>query len=322
MPVAVGSEGPTVFIGVVQPAPGDPVSIATLDNLDLRIHGASFRIPEVPVSRYLTRTEHGVEFRDMPHLYPALDFIAEHLRTEPPPGVLVEAPRVLSMKDIGGTPAAIFPENSAVFQLLSFLPHDGVKLNFAYYEVPEQARVVVHYATSDTVEEGLQLVAPQPRLLQANTSKMYGELLLGEPLSPLQAAVVAALIAKNHGAYYYWSTFGSPPSSGDIVTYLKSGQRKLLTMSGDEQFSVQVRHTDEQEEVALEYAIAMKKWEMQAGASKAALVHVSKLFNFEIRCYSSRLDATGRDPRLVYPLPAEDNWVEDAIRNLADSAAS
>jgi hypothetical protein len=224
---------------------------------------------------------------------------------------------LISLPNKGETPAAVFPLNSVLFKLLCSLCFQGFVLSFAYYEVPERESIVAHYVTPQDAS-GTQILA-QPRFLAKNISQAVGELLFDIQPSFEQSAAIAALLAKNHGVYYYWSSFGTPLSSGDIVYCLRAGTTQTRVGSATETFAMRLRRTREglEEDVPLEFALACKTWEHlgENDAIKAALVHVSKLFDFDIRCYSSRIDAKGRDPRLVYPLAKEDDWVAVSIKS-------
>jgi hypothetical protein len=311
-----------LFMGLVQGATSATVSAAILDNRLKEIVAESFLLDEAPIGDYLVNTGHGTEFVQTPDLDQVAEFLTRHIPRSSSVGLLVETPTVLPFADQGDTPAAVFPANSVLFKFLCFLGFQGLGVTFAYYEVPERQRVVAHYvkAHPDKLSEA---VPNQARFLTTGISSAYCALLFDVPLSPERSAGVAALIAKNHGSYYYWSSAGSPPSAGDIAYYLRRGEQRLLVGSGAETFSIRVRKIregfeDALEDVVLEYALAQKQW-AQIGdndASKAALIHVSKTFNFDIRCYSNRADATERDPRLVYPLPAADDWISSKIKEI------
>jgi hypothetical protein len=311
------SDSKNIFIGIVGGPTSRAASVAILDNARRSVVAASFFLEEAPPQEYLTDTAHGITFVETPDCSPVTAFLTAHVPQGSSLGVLVEAPRVTSLADKGKTPAAVFPRNSVLFKLLCSLCFQGFGLYFAYYEVPERESIVAHYVTSQDAG-GTQILA-QPRFLAKNISQAFGELLFEIHPSVEQSAAIAALIAKNHGAYYYWSSFGTPPSSGDIVACLRSGTTRTLVGTPSEMFAMRFGRTREglEEDVPLEFALACKTWEHlgENDAIKAALVHVSKLFNFDIRCDSSRIDAQGRNPRLVYPLPKEDDWVAVAIKS-------
>ena len=315
---ADGSDSKNVFIGIVQGLTSATVSIAILDNFLRSVVIGSFVLNEASPEEYLIETAHGIDFEATPDLFPVTAFLMAHVRQGSSVGVLVGAPKVIALPDEGYTPAAVFPLNSVSFKVLCLLPFQGLGLNCTYYKVPERESIVAHYVTPQS-GTGLQVLAAQPRFLSRNILNAYGELLFDIQPSPEQSAAVAALIAKNHGAYYYWSSFGKvAPSSGDIIYCLNAGRTQTRVGSGTETLAMRFRTTREGlEDVPLEFALGTKKWEQlgENDASKAALIHVSKLFDFEIRCYSRRVDATKRDPRLVYPLPVEDDWIAAAIKN-------
>ena len=311
-----GADSKDVFIGLVQGSTDATASVAILDNRLKEIVTGSFLLDQAPIGGYLIDAGRGIEFVQTPDLDRVTAFLTRHIRQGSSVGLLVEAPRVIPLPDKEDTPGAIFPLNSVLFKLLCFLSFQGFSLTFAYYEVPERQSLVAHYVKS-TSGNGPEAVPTQPRFLRKGLSSAYCDLLFDVLPSPEQSAAVSALIAKNHGSYYYWSSLGEPPSSGDIVDHLRLEQSRMLVVSTTEQFSVRVRKIREGlEDVPLEFALAQTQW-AQLGkndAAKAALIHVSKMFHFDIRCYSTRTDARERDPRLVYPLPAEDDWIASRIK--------
>jgi hypothetical protein len=282
----------------------------------------SFVIQPSPVSEYLVNTGDGLQFYQTPELDRVSEFIERHVPRGSSVHLLAEAESLFSFKEEGDTPAAVFSADSILFKVLSFVCFQGLGVQFAYYEVPERRSIVAHYASAHP-DNPSETVPNQPRFLYRGTSAAYCELLFDVPASSERASATAALIARNHGSYYYWSSFAEPPSSGDLVLYLRNGQRKMLVGSAHEQFSIQVPRIREGlegviDDVALEYALAQKQWASlgETNASKAALVHVSKQIGCQIRCYSNRADAGPRDPRLVFPLPPGDDWIASKIRSM------
>lgn len=308
------------FIGLVADDNGNTVTAGILNDQSHEIVTQSFLMQAVPVSEYLIKTSHGLEFLATPELDRVSEFIERHVPHGSSVRLLAEADGLFPFQAEGDTPAAIFPADSAIFKVLCFLSLHGLGVQCAYYEVPERQSIVAHYVSAHP-DKPSETVPNQPRFLVKGTSGAYGSLLYDVPSSPELAGVIGALIAKNHGSYYYWSSWGEPPSAADVVYYLSHGQRKMLVGSSHEQFSVQVPKIqdgleDVIDDVALEYALAQQQWASlgENNASKAALIHVSKRFGCQIRCYSTRADAGPRDPRLVFPLPPGDDWIASKIR--------
>jgi hypothetical protein len=307
---------PFRFVGMIHGVEPGSLTIAVLNPESETISSDSFRLEPIPLARYLQNQNGNLDFKWTEDLGPVHQFLSRHIPTDREIRVLVEAPTVLPFED--GTPAAVFPDTSSLFRVLCFICMDGYGLQAAHYEVPEQQRLVAHFVSASP-DDPSSAVLNQPRFLKNGTASAYCELLFGITPNPRQAAAVAALIAKNHGSYYYWTTTADAPSSGDIVQHLRIKQSKMLVVCGLSTVSMQIRTVEEDiEDVALEYAIAQQRWAHLGSndATKAALIYVSRKFNFDIRCYSTRVDAKERDPRMVFPLSPEDHWIAESIRSL------
>jgi len=177
-----------------------------------------------------------------------------------------------------------------------------------------------------------------PRYIAHNVAKAYADILLGPGQSTDQAAVIAALIAKNVGAYYFWTSRGRVQSSQDLVYDLQNSEPKetIVFSAGEDynlSYSTLTKH-DNLNKIALEYAVTTKKYEHLGtnNAIKVALMQICKRWGIELFCTSLREDVDDGDKDLqfykivkdnkitrnrflVYPLPADDNWVISALQN-------
>jgi hypothetical protein len=167
------------------------------------------------------------------------------------------------------------------------------------------------------------------KLLSRGISIAYSDILIGIS-NPSVLSGTAALIAKNKGAYQYWSSFGMVHSAGDLLqlfrrrTRTSSIQNTSNVISGGEEFKISINHAnlDNFEEIPLEYALAVKKFEFlgKNDALKVGLLQACKRWGMTLRCEGFSKDrkyddiTLGKDDKMsiVYPLAA-DKWVLDSL---------
>lgn len=230
--------------------------------------------------------------------------------------VLVESERILPYPDHADTPAGVFPWTSAALAALISLLKLDVPVALGCYEVPDREAIVTHHIGA---VDGVEASRERPKPLSRGLLRACAHLLLGREPNDRQAAAVAALLARPPGAYYYWSTFGQPPSLGDVVKCRRQSQSRMLVVSATETFSMYLgQGAASIDEIALAYALSTKVHEALGpnDASKAALLSVCKEFDFSMRCTSKRRDAVRVDPRRAWPWPDDDAWAIDAIQAL------
>ena len=249
------------------------------------------------------------------------EFLANALPPDTAPAVLVEARKILPHPDYEGTPAGVFSWDAATLAALVMLPMQPLRVPFTFgcYEVPEKEAIVVHHILNVGQPNALLPNRHQPRMLNGELLRGCAKLLIAKDPVPAQSAAVAGLLARAPGAYYYWSTFGEPPSLGDVISYHRTGDSQMLVGTPTEEFRVRLRpgpHTDE--DISLTYMLALQAHQdiTANDASKLALVHVCGECGYDLRCYSRRADARGVDPRRVWPWPDEDAWALEEIRRL------
>jgi hypothetical protein len=162
-----------------------------------------------------------------------------------------------------------------------------------------------------------ELVHLRPRqslYLPTGIARAYRELLFPSRQSPEHDAITAALLARNQGAFHYWASRGTPPSSHDVVEFLRTGQRGYGTVySGPELFRLCFRKTTRRNDidgVPLEYALTAQRYQHLGRnvAMKAALLYVCIVWDIGLMCQSFVADADNDQPA-VYPLAADDTWV-------------
>lgn len=229
--------------------------------------------------------------------------------------VLVEGDRIFPHPDYENTPAAVFEWNSAALGVLIALSKLDVPVIFGCYEVADREAMVVHHVASS---EGFPK-SERPKLLSRGLLRACTRLLLGFEPNDRQAAGVAALLSRAPGAYYYWSSFGEPPSLGDVVDQRRRGQTRVLVGTPTETFSMYIgKKGASVDDIALAYALAAQAHDGLGSndLAKASLLTICKEFNFAMRCTSTRRDAVHVDPRRAWPWPENDAWAIEAIKAL------
>lgn len=249
------------------------------------------------------------------------EFLAQEIPLDTATTVLVEVQKVFPHPDYGSTPAGVFSWHAASLGALVVLATQplGVPVALGCYEVPDREAIVVHHVIDAGQQNAALANSPQPRILGRGLLRACAGLVLDKEPTPPQLAAVAGLLARAPGAYYYWSTFGEPPSLGDVILHHSRAQQQMLVVSPTENFKMRVRAGPQTaEDISLAYTLAVQAHQ-ELGATdahKLALVHVCKEFGYDLRCYSHRADARGVDPRRAWPWPDEDAWALEEIRRL------
>jgi len=167
--------------------------------------------------------------------------------------------------------------------------------------------------------DGVDASRERPKPLSRGLLRACARLLLGREPNDRHSAAVAALLARAPGAYYYWSTFGQPPSLGDVIQHRRQKQSRMLVVAATETFSMYLgQGAASVDDIALAYALAAKAHDALGpnDVSKTALLSVCKEFDFSMRCTSTRRDAVRVDPRRAWPWPDDDAWAIEAIQGL------
>ena len=251
---------------------------------------------------------------------------------------MIEVPYVVPfpIDDPTAPPCVLLDKESIFLKVAIFLASKGYIALMSTF-LDEDGRVLLSHIPERL--EHVSLRAYRPKYLNQNLARCYADFLLGFCKSSEHAALVAALIAKNRGAYYYWSSFGRVQSSQDVLLYLRIKQDgPTCVYSSNETYFISSHQSTKKESIEtipLEYAVAVKRYENlgENDAIKAALIHVCKLWNISLRCTSFRDDAEeehkiiGNMPwsslddwiemadkaPAVYPLEPEDRWIITAL---------
>jgi hypothetical protein len=295
------------FVGIVEaPQPGE-VTIGIAAEQDGSVKGWSLTVENAELNDYYVIQPDGrTSFEMPPDLGPLAQYLRNELGESPEVSFLVEVPTALPhpSDDPKGIPHPVVATDSVVLKVLVLLGVLGYVA--APFQVnPERGLVVVFPILPDS--ELAHLRAISPRYLLQGTCKAYAELLSLACEQPEYIAIVGALIAKNAGAFHFWSSIGRVQSSQDVVQDLRGGSGTRVLSAQEEyilEFTAATRR-DAIEDLPLEYALAAKRYEHLGpnDAIKAALIHVCKEWGIVLRCRSRRHDAD--DPEAtcpVYPL--------------------
>jgi hypothetical protein len=295
------------FVGIVEgPRPG-VVAIGIVDEQERRFGGWSLTVENAELDDYYAIQPDG---RGTFEMSEDLDPLARYLRNELGEGrevsFLIEVPAALPYPsdDARAVPHPVLSTDSVILKVLVLLGVLGYVA--APFEVNEERGLAVVFPILPDSEHA-ELRAISPRYLRRGICRVYAELLSLACEQPESVAIVGALIAKNAGAFHYWSSIGRVQSSQDVVQDLRSGRGTRVFSATDEYILEFTRSTrrDGIEDVPLEYAVATKRCEHLGpnDANKAALIQVCKEWGISLSCRSSRPDAD--DPEAsnpVYPL--------------------
>ena len=294
------------FVGIVEaPEPGSvTIGIANEQEGSFRARGWWLKVENAELNDYYVIQPDGRTNFQMPEdLGPLAQYLSNELGASPEASFLIEVPAALPYPsdDPKGVPHPVLATDSVALKVLVLL---GV---LGYVAAPfqvnsERGLVVVFPILPDS--ELAHLRAISPRYLPQGTCRAYGELLSLACEQPEHVAIVGALIAKNAGAFHYWSSIGRVQSSQDVVHDLRAGAgTRVLSALEDYilEFTDATRR-DAIEDLPLEYALAAKRYEHLGpnDAIKAALIHVCKEWRIVLRCRSERADAD--DPEAILPV--------------------
>jgi hypothetical protein len=312
-----------VFVGIVEgPEPGT-VTVGIADEQDGSVKGWSAAIEKTRLGDYYAPLPDG---RMSFQLSPDIDQLGRFLQKDIGQGsearFLVEVPAALPhpVDDAGGIPHPILTTDSVILKVLIFLNASGYIA--APFRVDEERELAAVFPIPP--ESLAHLRSITPRYLRQGISKAYGELLSLACELPEHVAIVGALIAKNAGAFHYWSSIGRVQSSQDVVHDLRSG-RGTEVISAKEDYILEFTggtRRDAIEDVPLEYALAAKRYEHLGpnDSIKAALIHVCKTWGITLRCISWRDDADApNEPGHVYPLGTFESIVLGALQHAEEA---
>ena len=323
------------FIGIVKRGDEDSLSIGIIKTSIKKVVSATFVITKAHFNSYYTESSEGKFSLDFTaDLDEVSNFLYQNIEDRESTKFLVEVPKIYPypLDNYNSAPCALLDKDSIILKLIVLLSAKGY-ISWMFNERP--TKVLIEHIPNRP--EYIAVIKYQPSFIAYNIPKTYLDFLAGNSQSTEQTAVIAALIAKNKGSYYYWTSYGAVQSAQDLVTYLKSVQKSPTSAIGSsEMYTTSKKETtkyDNIDKLTLEYFIVCKKYETlgKNDALKAALIQVCKKWELNLSCTSWRDDAQedGGNPdansildeiedsidnrSLVYPLPAGDIWILQLI---------
>lgn len=318
------------FIGIVKAPDEDSLSVGIIKTSTKQIASATFKITKAHFNSYYTQSSDGKFILDFTSdLDEVSNFLYQNIEDPKSTKFLIEVPKIFPhpLDNQDSAPCPLLDKDSTILKLIALLSAEGY-ISWMFNEGP--TNVLIEHIPNRP--EYTEIRKNQPSFIAYDIPKTYLDFLVGDLQSTEQTAVIAALIAKNKGAYYYWTSFGMVQSAQDVVVYLKSGQKSPTSViSCSEMYTTSLKETTKYnnfDKLTLEYLIACKKYEKlgKNDALKSALVQVCKKWELNLSCTSWREDAEEGDVKianslldeieapiddifLVYPLPAPDIWI-------------
>jgi len=312
-----------VFMGIIEGSSPGAIAVGLIDEKNGRVTGSTFSVQKAHLHDYYPPPRDSENAVLLPSDLSDLGkFLRENIPNDSELHALAEAPVVVPQTGTGtDIPYAILPIDSVVLKVAVCLAVLGyIALEFVPNE--EMTRVVLFPLLTAPDKQHFSPIVP--KYLHDGICKAYGELLFDQCSRPEDAAIVAALIAKNPGAYHYWSSTGEVQSSQDVVVYLRRGQvQPTSVITAEEKYTIEVTDTtvrDEIEDLPLEYALTERRYAHLGpnDAIKAALIHVCKRWHIVLRCSSNRGDADDPDGNyLVQPIGASGSIAAAALEPVA-----
>jgi hypothetical protein len=235
------------FIGIVSGPSDNSVSIGILKTSDQTITAQSFLIEPMDIESYFFISQHGPpRIKDLPDLRDIKSFLDTNILNPNRVQVLIELPTIgsLSLDGAQPLPCALLSKDSIYLKVLAVLVTKGCII---WMDLPTQQNNVVLTAIPNRPELA-HLKSQQLRFLRQGVADAFADFLLGTCPSTEHTSAMAALLAKNKGAYYYWSSFGRVFSSQDVVVFMQNYAANLLSslpatrvVSGDEAFLITPR---------------------------------------------------------------------------------
>jgi hypothetical protein len=311
-----------VFVGIVESGSSESLAVGLVDEEGGRIGGSSFAIEKAPLNDYYVPQPDGRRAYRMPA---DLADLGRFLHDAIPEGsrvtFLFEVPEAIPHPagDPGAIPHPVLTADSVLLKVLVFLGVQGV-VAAPLKTDPDVSTAVLFPTLGDG---DMAHPAPAvPRYLPRGICKAYGELLSLDCERHEHVAIVGALIAKNPGAYHFWSSIGRVQSSQDVLEDLRHDEpNETSVWSAREGYITDFTAATVYEaidDLPLEYALTEKRYaHLGPGDSiKAALIHVCRQWRISLRCSSSRDDADDRDRQFpVYPLGVFESVVIGALRH-------
>jgi hypothetical protein len=308
-----------VFVGVVEGVDDRTVAVGIINEKAGHVTACTFPIEPSRLSDY-----YGATADDKMNGYTLTAdvaefgrFVREHAPDRSLTHFLFEVPQaVVHPNSYDGVPHPVLPTDSAMLKALVYLGVDRYIASPFRVDAAEENAVVLPILRGSQFEE---LMPRGPKYLLRGICKTFGELVMGVCERAEHAAVAGALVAKNPGAYHYWSSIGIVQSSHDVMLVIRYEQTEHPVYCASEDYVLGVTAAtprDTIDEIPLEYAVAEARYAHlgEYDALKAALIHVCKKWHLNLRCKSKRTDAAAPEVEgPVYPLEMFDMVIANAF---------
>ena len=309
------------FVGIVSGntdrGESNSISICIMDVSRQELFMRSFQLEKAHIDSYLTYSpnkKYNVNYTTDMHAIG--DFLDSKIRDPTRVKVLIELPRIYPLDPANDKfePVALVNADSIYLKVLTLLSWKHY-ISWLHSEVIENNTITLFsYIPEYKPEDARRL----PKYLNENVSKIFGDFLLDSWDADKYSSIIAALIAKNIGVYYYWSSFGIVQSPQDIAFYLKTNQQTPTeVISAKESYMISIHEStklNDLEKISLEYAITCKKYEYigENNAIKAHSASGVQIMERRTKLYSFRNDAEEVDKKLGYSAP--NSWEEQLDR--------
>jgi len=284
----------TVYVGLVEGPEQGVVTAAVLDDAG---HGRGADSFSITPNRVVLDATTGVDYDLTPELMRLEQFLRDRVPEDGVIKVLLAVPSTVTHEvlDDGAVPNGVLPPQSALLPVVLHLACRGfVTLRGA---IGAESTGIL---ASPVLGADLDPTRPSPRYLAADVCTAYAEL-LGRGVAPEDVASVAAGLAKDDDAFYFWSSIGAPPSSIDLVSFLRltphvPSRFQHIVLAATEMYCVEVSPQtplDTARDIPLKYALAEKRYEHLGAndAAKAGVLDVCQRWRLLLRCSSRRQDA-------------------------------
>jgi hypothetical protein len=309
-----------VFVGIVQGTPPYTVAVGVVQGDPARVTGQRFAIAPAHLHEYYVPQPGGRHRYDMPEdLFALGRFLNETIAPDSRVRYLVEVPEVVlhPADKHDAVPHPLLPADSVILKVLVLLACNDIVVAPLRTD-PDVQRVIVFPILRGGELEHVR--ERSPRFVLPGICRAYGELLGLTCERSEYVAIAGALIAKNPGAYHYWSSIGQVQSSKDIVNDLRNGMREpTRVLSASEDYITDYTDAtirDGIEDIPLEYAVTEQRYaHLGPDAIKAAVIQVCVQWRIDLRCRCARPDADDTAEHPVHPLPLADRMMISALEH-------
>jgi hypothetical protein len=311
-----------VFVGIVEGKSPSEITVGVIQDVGMRVTCSSFTIEMAHLHEYYVPQPGGHYRHEMPaDLIPLGSFLNKTISADSRAKYFLEVSETApdGPNLARAVPCAVLPADAVMLKVLVLLGVNNIIV--APFRTDPQVRTAVVFPILHGGDlEPLRHRAP--RYLSRGVCKAYGELLGLTCERTENVAIVGAMLAKNPGAFHFWSSIGRVQSSQDIVADLRlniSGPTSVF--SGAECYITNYTPAtvhDAIEDLPLEYAVTEKRYEDlgRNNSIKAALIHVCQRWRIELLCGSRRADADAPDVDYpVYPLDMSDQVLLAALQH-------